>query len=67
MFNAIDEIKRQYIYTVQPVQLFETKNTQAAQKNPFDYLNQTNKSSNYNLLHPDVSNSAKGNHLDLMG
>ncbi len=67
MFNAIDEIKRQYMYTIQPVQLFESRNTQAAQKNSFDFLNQTNKSSNYNLLHPDVSNSAKGKHLDLMG
>lgn len=32
MFNAIDEIKRQYIYTVQPVNLFETKKSMDAQK-----------------------------------
>ena len=67
MFNTIDEIKRQYIYNVQPVKLFETQNNAAAQKNSLDYLNQTNKSSTYNLFHPDVSNSEKGRHLDLIG
>ena len=67
MFNTIDEIKRQYIYNVQPVKLFETQNNVAAQKNSLDYLNQTNKSSTYNLFHPDVSNSEKGGHLDLIG
>lgn len=65
MLNTIDEVKRQYMYTVQPVQLFETKNSQEAQKNSFDFLNQTNKS-NFNLFHPNVSNSASGKQLDLL-
>lgn len=67
MFNAIDEIKPQFMYTVQPVKLFETQNNNAANKNSLDFLNQTNNSSTYNLFHPDISNSQKGKHLDLMG
>lgn len=66
MFNPIYEVKRQYMYTVQPVKLFETQNSQAAQKNSFEISNQTNKSS-YNLLHPNVSNSSSGKKLDFLG
>ena len=66
MFNAIDEIKRQYIYTVQPVNLFETKKSMDAQKNSFEFNNQMNNSI-YNLFHPDVSNSISGKKLDLLG
>ena len=66
MFNEIDEIKRQYIYTVQPVNLFETKKSMDAQKNSFEFNNQMN-NSNYNLFHPDVSNSISGKKLDLLG
>lgn len=40
MFNAIEEVKRQYTYAVQPVKLFETRNSQAAQKSSFDFINQ---------------------------
>ena len=65
MFNRIDEVQRQYMYTVQPVQLFETQNSKAAQKNSFDYFNKTN-NLNFNLFHPDVSNSTKGKKLDLL-
>ncbi len=65
MFNAIDEIKRQYTYAIQPVKLFETKNSQAAQKSTFDFINQMNKTG-HNPFHPDISNSEKGNRLDLL-
>lgn len=64
--NAIDEIQRQYTYAVQPVKLFETRNSQSAQKNTFDFLNQMAKS-NHNPFHPDISNSGKGKNLDIMG
>ena len=65
MFNAIEEVKRQYTYAVQPVKLFETRNSQAAQKSSFDFINQMQKSGN-NPFHPDISNTQKGNKLDLM-
>lgn len=65
MFNKINEVQRPYTYAVQPVQLFETQNSQAAQKSSFDFFNQTNNSS-FNLFHPNVSNSKTGNKLDLM-
>ena len=65
MFNAIEEVKRQYTYAVQPVKLFETINSQAAQKSSFDFINQMQKSGN-NPFHPDISNTSKGNKLDLM-
>lgn len=65
MFNAIDEIKRQYTYAVQPVKLFETKNSQTAQKSTFDFINQM-KNSGHNPFHPDISNSQRGNKLDIM-
>ena len=67
MFNAIDEIKRQYIYTVQPIKLFETTNSKATQKNLFETTNnQSSKQNAYNLLHPNISNSNKGNKLDTL-
>ena len=56
MFNAIEEVKRQYTYAVQPVKLFETRNSQAAQKSSFDFINQMQKSGN-NPFHPDISNT----------
>lgn len=65
MFNKIDEVKRQYTYAVQPVKLFETQNSQAAQKSSFDFLNQMSKSE-FNPFHPNVTNSEKGSKLDLM-
>ena len=66
MFNAIDEVKRQYMYTVQPVKLFETRNSQEAQKSSFAFINQANKSG-YNQFHPNLSNTDKGGKIDLMG
>lgn len=66
MFNKIDEIQRQYTYAVQPVKLFETQNSNLAQKSSFDFINQMQKSGK-NPFHPDVSNSYKGGKLDIMG
>ena len=40
MFKAIDQVQRQYTYAVQPVQLFETKKSDIAQKSSFDFINQ---------------------------
>lgn len=66
MFSAIDEIKRQYIYTVQPVKLFETNNSKATQTNLFETNSQLANQNTYNLLHPNISNSNKGNKLDTL-
>lgn len=66
MFNKIDEVQRQYTYAVQPVKFFETKNSQTAQENSFDFLNQMQKSGN-NPFHPSVENTQRGQKLDLMG
>lgn len=68
MFKAIDEVKRQYTYAVQPVKLFEANNSQAAQKYAldFNFVSQMNKNGN-NPFHPDVSNTHKGQKLDLLG
>lgn len=67
MNNAINEIQRQYMYAVQPVKLFETKNSQTAQKNALDFsfINQM-KSSGNNPFHPAISNTEKGQKLDIM-
>ena len=54
------------MYTVQPVKLFETRNSQEAQKSSFDFINQANKSG-YNPFHPNLSNTDKGGKIDLMG
>lgn len=68
MNNAINEIQRQYTYAVQPVKLFETKNSQMAQKNAldFNFISEMKQNGN-NPFHPSVSNSEKGNCLDIMG
>lgn len=63
--NAIEKVQRQYMYAVQPVKLFETGNNQAAQKTNFDFLKQTKTTGN-NPFHPDISNTKKGNNLDIM-
>ena len=65
MNNAIEEIKRQYTYAVQPVKFFEARNNQTSQKVAFDFLNNI-KQNGSNPFHPDVSNSEKGNKLDIM-
>lgn len=65
MNNAIEEVKRQYTYAVQPVKFFETRNNQTAQKSNFDFINRMQVSGN-NPFHPDVSNTEKGSKLDIM-
>lgn len=67
MNNAINEVQRRYMFAVQPVKLFETKNYQAAQKNALDFgfISQM-KSNGNNPFHPDVSNSEKGSKLDII-
>lgn len=67
MNNAINEVQRRYMFAVQPVKLFETKNSPQAQKNALDFsfINQM-KSSGNNPFHPDVSNSEKGSKLDII-
>ena len=62
MFNAIEEVKRQYTYAVQPVKLFETRNSQAAQKSSFDFINQMQKSGN-NPFHPIFQTPQKETNL----
>lgn len=67
MYNAINEVQRQYMYAVQPVKLFETRNKQADTKNPFAQLTEQTNFSQYNLNHPNVSNSSSGGKLDFLG
>ncbi len=68
MMNAIDEIKRQYIYTVQPVKLFEEQKNKATQSNSFDFISRLNpKESTFNPFHPNVMDEKNANKLDLLG
>ena len=64
MFNKIDEVQRQYMYAIQPVKLFEDNRTKNTQKYSFDFISQMSKSAN-NPFHPDVSNSERGQRLDI--
>lgn len=66
MFSPIEQVQRQYTQAVQPVKLFETNNSQLAQKSSFDFINQM-KQNGHNPFHPSVQNTEKGNKLDLMG
>lgn len=66
MNNAIEEIKRQYTYAVQPVKFFEARNNQASQKMSFSFLENIKPNGN-NPYHPNVTNSGKGGRLDIMG
>ena len=67
MFNAIKEFQRQYMYAVQPVKFFETRNKQADTKNPFAQLTEQTSLSKYNLNHPNISNTNSGGKLDFLG
>lgn len=68
MMNAIDEIKRQYMYTVQPVRLFEDERSKAGKPNSFEFISQINsKESKFNPFHPNVLNEQTANKLDLLG
>lgn len=67
MFNKINQVQRQYTYAVQPVKLFEADKNKHAQKNSFNPFSEQTNFTQYTLLHPNVSNSASGAKLDLMG
>lgn len=65
MNNSISPVQRQYIFAVNPVQLFETKNSNTTSKNSFDFI--TQKSLNtFNPFHPDVQNRTIANKLDIL-
>lgn len=66
MNNRIDEIQRQFMYKVQPVKLFETKNNEQAQKSSFDFINQMNQSG-FNPFHPNVKSEVRAKRLDILG
>lgn len=63
--NSINPVQRQYMFAVEPVQLFETKKSQIASKNSFDFLNQKSPNS-FNPFHPNVQNSTTANKLDIL-
>ena len=63
--NSIDEIHRQYMYAVQPVKLFESKNQNQTQKSSFDFISQMNKNG-YNPFHPNVKSETTAKKLDIM-
>ncbi|MBP3820783.1 hypothetical protein J6G99_03965 [bacterium] len=62
--NRIDEIQKQYMYAIKPVQLFETKNSNHAQKSSFDFINQMNQNG-FNPFHPNVKSNTMAKNLDL--
>jgi len=63
--NAIDEIKRQYLYTVQPVKLFEDNRSKAQNDISYDFISKA-KQNGYNPFHPSVENSQRGSRLDIL-
>ncbi len=66
MMNAIDEIKRQYIYTVQPVRLFEDEKPKTQAGN-FEFISRMNKETKFNPFHPNVTTDKTAKQLDLLG
>lgn len=64
--SSIDAVQRQYIYTVQPVQLFEAKNSQRPQKSSFDFLNLTSQNNAFSLSHPNVKSPTMARNLDIL-
>ncbi len=65
--NSIDQIQRQYIYTVQPVKLFETENSKAAKDNAYSFISKINdKETKYNPFHPNVLNNQLAQKLDVI-
>lgn len=53
------------MFAVNPVQLFETKNSQFAQKSSFDFINPKSQNT-FNPFHPNVRNSSTANKLDIL-
>lgn len=67
MNNSINPVQRQYMFAVNPVQLFEAKNFHTASKNSFDFLNANQKSQNgFNPFHPNVQDFSTANKLDIL-
>jgi len=64
--SSIDAVQRQYIYTVQPVHLFEAKNSQKHQKSSFDFLNLTSQNNPFSPSHPNVKSPTLARHLDIL-
>ena len=64
--NSIDSVQRQYIPIVQPVKLFESKNSQQAQKSSFDFLNLTSQNNAFCPDHPNVKSPTLARHLDIL-
>lgn len=65
MNNSINAVQRQYMFAVEPVHLFETKNSQIAQKSSFDFINPKSQTS-FNPFHPNVKSSTTANKLDIL-
>ncbi len=66
MLNTrVNEIQRPYMYAIEPVKLFESKNSAQAQKSSFDLFNQMNFKSDYNPFKPNVKNSVVAQKLDI--
>ena len=65
MNNSINAVQRQYMFAVNPVQLFETKNSPIAQKSSFDFINPKSQNG-YNPFHPNVQSSTTANKLDIL-
>ena len=63
--NSINAVQRQYTFAVNPVQLFETKNSPITQKSSFDFINPKSQSC-FNPFHPNVQNSTTANKLDIL-
>lgn len=53
------------MFAVNPVQLFETKNSPIAQKSSFDFINPKSQNG-YNPFHPNVQSSTTANKLDIL-
>ena len=66
MFNSIEQIQRTYTTAIQPVQLFETRKNNTTGQNSYEFIKELEKSG-HNPFYPDISNSTKGKHLDIMG
>ena len=63
--NSIDSIQSKYTFAVPPVQLFEPKNFQGAQKSSFDFINEMN-SNGFNPFHPNVKSETMAKNLDIL-
>ena len=69
MLNSIDQIKQQFIPTVQAVQFFENENRTQRQADPvYNFISQMNQSAKngYNPFHPNVTSENTAKKLDIM-